>query len=379
MLLLVIVTPCPTGSPVHCILAVTIIHTTVQDNTKIVIIKPIKIRYNRAQNNRGGENIKDSTSLTPEEVATILKIAKNTVYELIKRGELPAYRVGRKLRIDPHDVETYKKQGKKMEMASAANMPPETATAVHQIRTPLDEEQSSPSPRLVISGQDVILDILARHLERHPNGTFTLRHHVGSFAGLLALYQEKAHLASVHLWDGDKDIYNLTYVRYMLCGVPAVIIHLACRMQGFYVAKDNPKSIRDWQDLTRPDVLFVNREKGCGTRVLLEEKIRLLGINRRQICGYDREENSHLAVASVVSRGEADVALGNEKASMQVRGIEFVPLQKERYELIMLREDMELPPFQAALEILQSEDFKKEVQGLGDYDLTELGQIVAYV
>ncbi len=323
--------------------------------------------------------MKDGSSLTPEEVAAVLKIAKNTVYELIKRGELTAYRVGRKLRVDPQDVEAYKKKGKSVEMsASASNMPEAATLPAQQIKTPLDVDNFSSSPRLIICGQDVLLDILARHLERHPNGTFTLRHHVGSFTGLLALYQEKAHLASVHLWDGDKDIYNLTYVRYMLCGVPAVIIHMACRMQGFYVAKNNPKSITDWQDLTRPDVSFINREKGCGTRVLLDEKLRLLGISRKQINGYEREENSHLAVASAVSRGEADVALGNEKASMQVRGIEFIPLQKERYELVMLKEDMDLPPFKAVIEILQSQELKKEMQGLGDYDLTELGSI-AYI
>lgn len=322
--------------------------------------------------------MKDGSSLTPEEVAAVLKIAKNTVYELIKRGELTAYRIGRKLRVDPQDVEAYKKKGKNVEMSST-NMPAITAPSAQQIKTPLDEEHFSPSPRLIICGQDVLLDILARHLEHHPNGAFTLRRHVGSFTGLLALYQEKAHLVSAHLWDGDNDVYNLTYVRYILCGTPAVIIHLACRMQGFYVAKNNPKSITTWQDLIRPDVMFINREKGCGTRVLLDEQIRRLGIDRKQINGYEREENSHLAVASAVSRGEADVAMGNEKASLQVREIDFVPLQKERYELVMLKEDMNLPPFQAIIEILQSQEFKKEVQGLGDYDLTEMGNIVTYV
>ncbi|MBP7332211.1 MAG: helix-turn-helix transcriptional regulator [Firmicutes bacterium] len=322
--------------------------------------------------------MKDGSSLTPEEVAAVLKIAKNTVYELIKRGELTAYRIGRKLRVDPQDVENYKKKGKKIEMAST-NMPAMNTFPAQQIKTPLEADQFSSSPKMVICGQDVLLDILARHLERHPNGTYTLRHHVGSFNGLLALYQEKAHLVSVHLWDGDNDVYNLTYVRYILCGTPAVLIHLACRMQGFYVAKNNPKSIMTWQDLIRPDVLFINREKGCGTRVLLDEKMRREGIDRKQINGYEREENSHLAVASAVSRGEADVALGNEKASLQVRGIEFVPLQKERYELVILKNDIELPPFQAVIEILQSQEFKNELEGVGDYDLTELGNIVAYV
>jgi len=322
--------------------------------------------------------MKEGPSLTPEEVAGILNIAKNTVYELIKRGELTAYRVGRKLRVDLQDVETYKKKGKKLE-SLPSNIAAGTGIPTQQIETSLEGDQSSSFQRLVICGQDVILDVLARHLERHPDGTRAFRHHVGSLSGLLALYQGKAHLASSHLWDGDKDIYNLTYVRYILCGIPAVIIHLACRMQGFYVAKGNPKGIKTWQDLTRPDVVLINREKGCGTRVLLDEQIRQLEIDRRQISGYEKEENSHLAVASAVSRGEANVALGHEKASLQVRGIDFIPLQKERFELVIKKEDMDKLPFQAVIEILQSREFKNEMQGLGDYDLTELGNIIAEV
>lgn len=320
--------------------------------------------------------MKDEISLTPEEVAGILKIAKNTVYELIKRGELPAYRVGRKIRVDLHDVEAYKKHGKNIELAPD----PGTASCRNLPLNPRgyrSEETAAYHQGLVICGQDVLLDILTRHLERHPNGVHAFRHHVGSFTGLLALYQEKAHMAAIHLWDGDTGIYNIPFVRRLLPGIPTVIIHLAYRMQGFYVVKGNPKEIKDWQNLTRPDICFINREKGCGTRVLLDEQLRLLGIDRRRITGYENEENSHLAVASAVARGEADVGLGNEKAALQVRGLEFLPLQKERYEMVIKKEDMEKPSIQAVIEILQSEAFKKELQGVGDYDLTETGKIVA--
>ncbi|BAF58855.1 Periplasmic molybdate-binding protein/domain [Pelotomaculum thermopropionicum SI] len=318
--------------------------------------------------------MKNETSLTPEEVAGILKIAKNTVYELIKRGELPAYRIGRKIRIDLQDVENYKKQGKKTE-----HLPETTPAGRITAGTKPSIEGQTAFSGLVICGQDVLLDILTRHLERHPNGTRAFRHYVGSFSGLLALYQEKADMSAVHLWDGDTGVYNIPYVRRLLPGIPAVIIHLACRMQGFYALKGNPKGIKQWQDLTRPDISFINREKGCGTRVLLDEKLRVLGIDRRQINGYKREENSHLAIASAVARGEADTGLGIEKAALQVRGIEFVPLHKERYELVIKKEDLEKPHFQAVIEILQSEEFKRELQGLGDYDLTETGKIVAEV
>lgn len=320
--------------------------------------------------------MKEESSLTPTEVASILKIAKNTVYELIKRGELTAYRVGRKIRVDIQDVEEYKKRGKNLD-----TLPPNAPAAetFSRVETSLAEKPEQSIQRLVICGQDVLLDILAYQLERHPNGTRAFRHQVGSATGLLALYQGKAHMASAHLWDGDTGIYNITYVRHLLFGVPAIIVHLACRMQGFYVAKGNPKEIKTWQDLSRPDIVFINREKGCGTRVLLDEQLRRLKVDRKSIKGYEREELSHLAVASAVARGEADVALGNEKASLQVRGIDFIPMQKERYELVIKKEDMDKPQFQAVIEILQSKQFKAELQGLGDYDLTETGKIIAEV
>ena len=324
---------------------------------------------------------KDEVSLTPEEVASILKIAKNTVYEMIKRGELPAYRVGRKIRVELKDVETYKRQGKKNELLPESQIP----TCRNLLgdltikKSFITKETDLNNQELVICGQDVILDILTRYLDRHPKGARSFRHHVGSFPGLLALYQEKAHLAAIHLWDGEKNIYNIPYVRHLMPGIPAVIVHLACRLQGFYVANNNPKQIKDWHDLTRPDIIFINREKGSGTRVLLDEQLHLLKIDRRSINGYDKEDFSHLAVASAVARGEADVALGNEKVSLQVRGIDFTPLQKERYELVIRKENIEKTLFQAVLEIIRSSEFKSELQGLGDYDLTETGLTVAEV
>ena len=314
----------------------------------------------------------EEKSLTPAEVAEILKIAKNTVYELIKRGELPAYRVGRKIRVDLKDVENYKRQGKKSELNEDADF-----IGLHNDQS-LNPALGRQQQGIIICGQDVLLDVLSRYLENHPGGIQSYRHSVGSFPGLLALYHGEADLAAVHLWDGYSDVYNIPYVRHMLPGIECVIVHLACRMQGFYVAKGNPKNIADWKDLTKEDVTFINREKGSGTRVLLDEKLRLLNIDRRLIKGYAAEQSSHLAIASAVARGDADVGLGNEKVSMQVRGVDFIPMQKERYELVIKKEDLNKRHMQAVIEILQSDAFKDELIGLGDYDVSETGKFVAF-
>lgn len=317
--------------------------------------------------------MEDNRSLTPTEVADILKITKHTVYEMVKRGDIPAYRIGRKMRIDPKDVELYRRQGKSFEFVRPDIPQPESLPALpfNQVSSGLNRD------KLVISGQDIILDILARHLEKSLSPAKIFRYYVGSFEGLSSLYHGKTDMAAIHLWDGDSGKYNLPYVRHLLPGVPVVIIHLAQRMQGFFVQKGNPKDIIDWPDLKRPDVTMINRETGSGTRILLDEKLRLLKIDSQIIKGYEREEYSHLAVASAVARGEVDVSMGNEKASLQVRGIDFIPLQEERYDLVITKKRIEPAKLQSIIQILQSPSFKSELLGLGDYNLSDTGRIIA--
>jgi len=318
--------------------------------------------------------LENARSLTPDEVAAILNITKQTVYDMIKRNELPAYRIGRKLRIDPRDVDLYRSQGKNFELPSSGPRIQEIPTAL----PPAASFAAGPATdKLVVCGQDIVLDLLARQLEKKFKPLRVFRYQVGSFDGLSALYHGQADMAAIHLWDGDSGQYNVPYVRHLLPGVPVVIVHLAQRMQGFYVRQGNPKQVKGWSDLKRTDLTIVNREKGSGTRVLLDERLRLLGADRSLLPGYHREEYSHLAVASAVARGEADLALGNEKGAMQVRGIEFIPLQRERYELVIAKTEREELRWQAVLEILQSDSFKSELLGLGDYDVSETGQIIA--
>jgi len=321
----------------------------------------------------------DQSALTPQEVADKLKIAKNTVYNLIKRGELKGYRVGNKVRVDIKDVEAYINSTK---TRSAGVYRQQQQQKINNESSPSAEVYSSlqvnPSRAgsFVICGQDVILDILSRHLENHPNGVRALRSYVGSYNSLYALYNGNVDLASAHLWDGDSGQYNVPFVRRMLPGTPAVIINLAYRMQGFYVARNNPKGIKGWQDLNRSDIVFINREKGSGTRILLDEQLMKLRIPNSSIKGYNNEVTSHLAVASAVARGEADIGLGNEKAALQVKDVDFIPLQKERYDLVIKKEDIEKPPFRTVIEIIRSEAFKKELMGIGGYDLNDLGVVV---
>lgn len=311
-------------------------------------------------------------SYTPEEVAKILKISKFTVYELIKRGELTAYHIGRKVRVENADLDRYKQRAKG---ASSALSSASSSFG----NSPSSNTNSASDEGLVICGQDIVLDILTRQLEKQFPSLRFLRHYIGSIDGLNALYRGLANVVTTHLWDSDTDEYNIPYVRRMIPGHAAMIINLVYRIEGFYVAKENPKNVLTWNDLTRPDIRFINRERGSGARVLLDEKLRVLKISHTSINGYTDEEMSHVAVASKVARGEADVGLGIEKAAMQVNNIDFIPLQKERYDLVIRQEDLEKPHFQALMSILNTTSFKNEVMGIGGYDVSHMGQVIATV
>ncbi|MHB1651818.1 MAG: substrate-binding domain-containing protein [Desulfitobacteriaceae bacterium] len=309
----------------------------------------------------------DNVSYRPEEVAKILKISKFTVYELIKRGELVAYHVGRKVRVEATDLEIYKQKAKGIVISTPYSLVEQAAS-----HFPLGEG-------LIICGQDIVLDILTRHLEkRFPHVRF-LRNYVGSIDGLMALYRGLANVVTAHLWDSDTNEYNLPYIRRLLPGHKTVVFNLVYRWEGFYVTPENPKNIHTWADLTQSGLRFVNRERGSGARVLLDEQLGKLSIPHNQIIGYEQEEMSHMAVASRVARGEADVGLGIEKAAMQVKNVEFIPMQKERYDLVIREEDMVKPHFQSLLEILRSPAFRNEVVGIGGYDVSHMGEKIAEI
>lgn len=315
-------------------------------------------------------------SYTTEEIAALLKVSKLTVYDLIKKGDLPAYRVGRQMRIDADDLEAYKASAKQ------GGRPAPLATQTEQPLSPIyrgeDKGATSPSSgvrSLVICGQDISLDILARHMERASTAYRTLRSSDGSLNGLFSMYHGHADIVSTHLWDGDTGEYNLPYIRRILVGQPYLVVHLLRRQAGFYVQKGNPKRIAGWHDIARPGIRFVNREKGAGSRVLLDEKLRLHGIHPSRITGYTHEEANHLGVAGAIARGEADVGLGSEKTASIIH-VDFIPLIEEQYDLILLKSPENEPLRQLLLDILHSSSFQDELTAVGGYDLSLTGTIL---
>jgi putative molybdopterin biosynthesis protein len=229
---------------------------------------------------------------------------------------------------------------------------------------------------VAIGSHDLTLDLLASELRRsHPHLTLTSSN-VGSLGGLLALHRGETHLAGSHLLDEATGEYNLAFVRRYVPGRALVVVNLVHRIQGFIVPPGNPKSVTTLADLTRDGITFVNRQRGSGTRVLLDYLLKQQDIVPAQISGYEREEFTHLAVAAAVAGGRVDVGLGVLSAARAL-GMDFVALRSEQYDLVIPREFYDSELLQPFLALIRSQDFQQQVTVLGGYDVSTMGEVVA--
>jgi putative molybdopterin biosynthesis protein len=247
-----------------------------------------------------------------------------------------------------------------------------TEVEVELLRAPADIERTV----VAIGSHDLTLDLLSSRLAERCPGASLSSSNVGSLGGLIALQRREAHLAGAHLLDETTGEYNLGYVRRMLPDRSLVVMTLVHRDQGLLVPRGNPKEIASLDDLARPDVLFVNRQRGAGTRVLLDYQLRARQLDSRGIRGYEREEFTHLAVAAAVASGAADVGLGILAAARALE-LDFVPLLQERYDLIVPREVFTSDLLAPLLEIVRGAPFRQEVEALGGYDARAMGRVVA--
>jgi molybdenum cofactor synthesis domain-containing protein len=231
------------------------------------------------------------------------------------------------------------------------------------------------STLVVLGSHDNTLDLLATLLRRRDPRLRLSSGHVGSLGGLMALSQGRAHLGGSHLFDPETNTYNIPYIQRYLAGVPLKLINLAWRQQGLMVALGNPKDIRGIADLARPGVRFINRQRGAGTRLLLDFLLKEENLEPGAIQGYDREEYTHMAVAVNVQSGTADVGLGI-LAAARALGLEFLPLLPERYDLVVPESTFRDERFQTLLAVIRSLEFQEGAASLGGYDLKDCGQII---
>jgi putative molybdopterin biosynthesis protein len=228
---------------------------------------------------------------------------------------------------------------------------------------------------LIVTGShDISLDILASLLSQTGITRLTSSS-VGSLGGLMALERGEAHIAGAHLLYPETGEYNIPYICKNVTR-PTSVVTLVHRIQGLIISPGNPLGLESLSDLATNRLAFVNRQRGSGTRLLLDHELSRLQIDPFNIEGYRREEYTHLAVAATVAAGKADVGMGIQSAA-RAFGLDFIPITKERYDLIIPHEHMRDYPIAAALAAINSDDFKDQVDTLGGYDTAETGNVVA--
>lgn len=225
-----------------------------------------------------------------------------------------------------------------------------------------------------IGSHDMTLDLLAQFLAEYDRRLASAN--VGSLGGLIALQRGESHLAGSHLLDPETGDYNLSYIRQYLPGVPVRVYGFVEREQGLIVRQGNPKGIKSLGDLTRPEVHYANRQRGAGTRVLLDYHLNRLGISKGSIQGYNQEEYTHLGVAAAIASGRADCGLGIPAAAQSL-DLDFVPLFQETYQLVVPRRYAESALLAPLFDVIESEAFQRAVAAMPGYNVSEMGKLVA--
>ena len=227
---------------------------------------------------------------------------------------------------------------------------------------------------IVITGShDLILDLAGSALRARDPGVTLASSNVGSLGGLTALRDGLCHLAGSHLLDPGSGEYTLPYLERLLTGRELAVVRLAHREQGLIVARGNPLGLAGVEDLVREDLRYVNRQRGAGTRVLLDHELARRSLASDSVQGYEREEPTHLAVAAAVAAGRADAGLG-VLAAAHAFELGFVPVAQEPYDLVLERESLQSELLRPLWTLLESADFRAEVERLGGYDTAEMGR-----
>lgn len=342
-----------------------------------------------------------------EDVMRLLNLSRNTVYKLAREGEIPSIRVGRQLRFRRQDIilrlqgnsgpvsaqapatasvpespSAFQPQQQGLSASAAASSPeagsaPQTLAGTMQLRVgslpdPADVLDALPvwaRGSLIIGGQDMAADVLANYVS--GLGVKILRSHTNAFVSLARMYLGTCDAVVLDLWSEEDQRYNTPYVRRMLPGMSVVVLRLYQRRVGFTVAAKNPLGIKRWSDLLNKGVVLSNRERGAGSRVLLDEKLRYLEADATSIVGYGREVESELAQGLLVSNGIANVAVTGEKVWRQVRGLDFLPMQNETVDIVVAKTHRTTQLIKAVRSLLRTGAFRSEF----DPTVTDVGMM----
>ncbi|SCY03726.1 molybdopterin biosynthesis protein [Alkaliphilus peptidifermentans] len=226
-----------------------------------------------------------------------------------------------------------------------------------------------------IGSHDLVMDLLSDQLHYNHNNIYLSSAHVGSLGGIMAMKKGECHIAPVHLLDTVSGNYNEAYVKRYLNDQQIALIKFVGRSQGLMLKGGNPKGIKGIKDLQRPEVTFVNRQRGAGTRVLLDYHLSKEEIESSQIQGYEREMTTHMAVAAAIAGGTADCGLGIYSAA-KAMGLDFIPIAWEDYDLLVTQEALKDVKILSLLETLKNTEYIKKIEALGGYKTDRIGEII---
>ena len=243
------------------------------------------------------------------------------------------------------------------------------------VRVKLSHDREAIKQEISVAGCDPAIFLAGEHLRRQKDQTTVVGWPMGSMAALQALQRGEVHVAGLHLLDPTTGESNLPFLRRHLKGSGYEVVTFATWEEGFMVRPGNPLSIRTAADLAEMTVRLINREEGSGARLLLDQRLRVSGVGPTQVQGYDRIVSSHFEVARAIDGRQADVGIGIRSAA-QLFGLDFVPLQIARYDLVVPKHYLQSHPTLAHLfETIVSRPFRNEIEALGGYDMSETGKV----
>ncbi|AZV56953.1 molybdopterin biosynthesis protein [Clostridium sp. AWRP] len=226
-----------------------------------------------------------------------------------------------------------------------------------------------------IGSHDPILDVLSDLLHVKNPDYYLSSAHVGSMGGIMALKNKETHIAPIHLLDMESGEYNISYINKYLKDKNIALVKVVNRVQGLMVQKGNPLGLKEISDISKKGIRFVNRQRGAGTRLLLDYYLKKLGISPNDINGYEREEFTHLSVAAAVASGDVDCGLGIYSAA-KMMGLDFIPVCNEEYDFAVPEEYLKMKTIRELIDVMKSDTFLKELDRLGGYEYPNMGKVI---
>lgn len=298
------------------------------------------------------------TMMNTKEVAEYLGIHEKQVYALIKAGRIPCTRVTGKWLFPNHLIDEWIISHAQKSISKASR------------------KDSRAKKYILASGSnDPILDILLSNTKQSHPEIYIFTCNNGSTSGLQLLSDDLTDIAWCHFLDPQSNEHNIPYISSYFNGKDIAVVHLFYREQGFLVSPESPHQVKEFNHLTLPGVVFINRQGGSGTRIFLDYNLQKEGIDPSSIIGYENEVNTHFEIGLAILSGKAHVGIATIAVS-KLFGLPFVPIMRESFNMVVTKATFFEKGVQAFIEILNSGDFRQKVKPLGNYDFSKSGNII---